>query len=182
MRNECDIPTAHGENSADIKLIFMHLSLIAELSNFPILISNFNYMKIILLAFALFTGVNVSWAQPEKEVEAAIEKLRLAILDPTKESLANLTSRDLSYGHSNGLLENQSQFIEALVSGKSDFSVINLSDQIIQMNGKNTAIVRHKMKGETIHSGPAQVNLGVLTVWVKEKGGWKLLARQAFKL
>src|SRR5690242_20005878 len=137
-------------------------------------------MKIILLVFVLFTGINISWAQPEKEVEAAVEKLRLAIIDPTTESLSSLTSRDLSYGHSNGLLENQSQFIEALVSGKSDFRTLNITDQIVQMNGKNIAIVRHKLKGETIHSGPAPVNLGVLTVWVKEKGGWKLLARQAF--
>ena len=139
-------------------------------------------MKIILLVLVLFTGVNVSWAQPEKEVQAAVEKLRLAIIDPTTESLTSLTSKDLSYGHSNGLLENQSQFIEALVSGKSDFRIVELSDQTIQMKGKNTAIVRHKLKGETIHNGPAQVNLGILTVWVKEKGGWKLLARQAFKL
>jgi hypothetical protein len=139
-------------------------------------------MKIILFALVLLSGFN-SFAQPEKEVEAAVERFRLAMIDPTAESLKNLTSKDLSYGHSNGLLENQEQFIGALVSGKSDFSIVNFSDQTIKLNGKNVAIVRHKLKGETVHGGTnAAVNLGILNVWIKEKGGWKLLARQAFKL
>ena len=139
-------------------------------------------MKVIFIALVLFTGFS-SFAQPEKEVEAAVEKLRLAMIDPSAETLRNLTSKDLSYGHSNGLLENQDQFVEALVSAKSDFSIVNLSDQSIKLNGKNVAIVRHKLKGETVHGGTtAAVNLGILTVWIKEKGSWKLLARQAFKL
>jgi ketosteroid isomerase-like protein len=139
-------------------------------------------MKIIFFFLVLLTGFS-SFAQPEKEVEAAVEKFRLAMIDPTAEVLKNLTSKDLTYGHSNGLLENQDQFIEALVSGKSDFSIVNLSDQTIKLSGKNVAIVRHKLKGETVHGGTnAAVNLGILNVWIKEKGGWKLLARQAFKL
>lgn len=139
-------------------------------------------MKIIFLFLVSLTGFS-SFAQPEKEVAAAVEKFRLAMIDPNAETLRNLTSKDLSYGHSNGLLENQDQFIDALVTGKSDFSIVNLTDQSISLNGKNVAIVRHKLKGETVHGGiNAAVNLGILNVWVKEKGGWKLLARQAFKL
>jgi hypothetical protein len=139
-------------------------------------------MKIIFTILILFAGFS-SIAQPEKEVEAAVEKFRLAMIDPNADVLKSLTSTDLSYGHSNGLLENQQQFIDALVTGKSDFSIVNLSDQSVKLNGKNVAIVRHKLKGETVHGGnTAAVNLGILTVWIKEKRSWKLLARQAFKL
>lgn len=139
-------------------------------------------MKIIFLSLVLLTGFS-SFAQPEKEVAAAVEKFRLTMIDPNAEVFRNLTSKDLSYGHSNGLLENQDQFIDALVTGKSDFSIVNLTDQTIKLNGKNVAIVRHKLKGETVHGGTiAAVNLGILNVWIKEKGTWKLLARQAFKL
>jgi len=140
-------------------------------------------MKSFLLTLVLFTILNVSFAQPEKEVEAVVEKLRLAMIDPTTDALKNITSKDLTYGHSSGLLENQDQFIEALVSGKSDFKTINLSDQTITLSGKSIALVRHKLKAETFNGGtPGTANLGILTVWVKEKGVWKLLARQAFKL
>jgi len=139
-------------------------------------------MKILLLTF-LLVSYNFAVAQPEKEVETAVEKLRMAMIDPTTNALTKLTSADLTYGHSSGLLENQGQFIEALVSGKSDFKTIELSDQSIKLSGKNIALVRHKLKGELISgSNINTVNLGILTVWVKEKGEWKLLARQAFKL
>jgi len=139
-------------------------------------------MKILLLTF-LLVSYNFAVAQPEKEVETAVEKLRIAMIDPTTDALTKLTSTDLTYGHSSGLLENQGQFIEALVSGKSDFKTIELSDQSIKLSGKNIALVRHKLKGELISgSNINTVNLGILTVWVKEKGEWKLLARQAFKL
>ncbi len=139
-------------------------------------------MKGIFIALLIFTGFG-SFAQPEKEVGASVEKLRLAMVDPTADGLKQLTSTDLSYGHSSGLMENQSQFIEALVSGKSDFKTIELSEQSVSLNGKNLALVRHKLKGELVSAaGINTVNLGVLMVWTKEKGGWKLLARQAFKL
>jgi hypothetical protein len=144
---------------------------------------NFANMKTLTLVLLLIS-YNLTFAQPEKEVEAAVEKLRLALIDPTLDGLKSLTSPNLSYGHSAGLIENQDQFIEALVSGKSDFKTVTVSDQTIRLNGKSTAIVRHKLKGELVNADGTinNVNLGVLLIWVKEKGGWKLLARQAFKL
>ena len=131
----------------------------------------------------LLTGFTCSFAQPEKEVGMSVEKLRLAMIDPTADVLKKLTAGNLSYGHSSGLIEDQNQFIEALVSGKSDFKTIDLSDQSIVMTNNSLALVRHKLKGELLSAGNVNViNLGVLLVWTKEKGEWKLVARQAFKL
>jgi len=50
------------------------------------------------------------------------------------------------------------------------------------VHGK-TAIVRHRLDADTNDAGKgtAQVHLKVMTVWVIEKGGWKLLGRQAVK-
>ncbi len=139
-------------------------------------------MKTIILLL-LVSVYNFAIAQPEKEVEKVVEALRLAMIDPTAEGLKKITSTDLSYGHSSGLMENQAEFIGALVSVKSDFKSIALSDQSIVLTGKNIALVRHKLKGETLTAGAVgSINIGVLLVWSKEKGGWKLLARQAFKL
>ncbi len=135
------------------------------------------------ILFLLILCYNFSLAQPEKEVGIAVEKLRLAMIDPTLKGLKSMTSMDLSYGHSSGLMETQSEFIEALLSGKSDFKSIVLSDQSILLTGKNIALVRHKLKGETFNAGVVgAINLGVLLVWSKEKRDWKLVARQAFKL
>jgi len=45
------------------------------------------------------------------------------------------------------------------------------------------AIVRHIFKAKTNDGGkPGEVNIRVLLIWQKQKGGWKLLARQAVRI
>jgi hypothetical protein len=118
----------------------------------------------------------------EKEVGDAVEQLKKGMLDGDRALLNKLTSADLSYGHSSGRIEDKAAFVEALASGKSDFVTLNLSEQTIKVKG-DVAYVRHKLSAETNDGGkPGTANIGVLLVWVKEGGDWKLLARQAFKL
>jgi hypothetical protein len=76
------------------------------------------------------------------------------------------------------LIEDKKTFVDALVTGKSDFSEINLTKQSIKVAG-NVAIVRHELHG-TANTGP--VNIGILLVWQGKGDNWKLVARQAFKL
>jgi ketosteroid isomerase-like protein len=135
----------------------------------------------LLVCIVLSAGLQAQSKQ-EKEVAAAVESLKKAMLDGNRQALESITASQLSYGHSNGLIEDKAAFVEALASGKSDFVSINLADQTIQIVG-NTALVRHKLSGETNNDGqPGNVNLGVLLVWLNQQGQWKLLARQAFKL
>src|SRR5437016_12297956 len=73
----------------------------------------------------------VEQGKEEKAVSAAVHALRRAMVDPDKVVLEKLTLQELSYGHSNGVVQNQVEFIEALTSGKSDFVSIDLSEQSI---------------------------------------------------
>jgi ketosteroid isomerase-like protein len=70
-----------------------------------------------------------------------------------------------------------------LLNGNSDFVEITLTDQKIVIH-KKTAIVRHKLSAKTNDKGksPGEVNLHIMTVWVKQGKIWKLLARQAIKI
>ncbi len=140
--------------------------------------------KVFLIAAFLLTGI-MSYGQnaDEKAVAAAVEKLRAAMVDPTEAALDKLAAPSLSYGHSNGLLEDKKEFVRALVSEESNFTKIELLDQTITVSG-DVALVRHKLIGETHNKGkdPGQVKIGILLVWQKTKGNWQLLGRQAFKL
>jgi len=118
----------------------------------------------------------------ESKVAAAVEQLTKAMTDADRTVLESLVADQLSYGHSGGHIDDKKEFIEKIVSGKSDFVSIDLSEQTISISGK-TAIVRHILKAKTNDSGvPGEVNLRVLLVWQKQKGTWKLLARQAVKI
>lgn len=135
-----------------------------------------------LLTLAFFIGSFCSFAQTEKDLENQVEKLRLALIDPTESNLKELSSASLTYGHSSGTLENQDQFIEALVSGKSDFASISFEEQEILVE-KNFGIVSHYLVADMVEGDKINpIKIGVMLVWQKEIGSWKLLARQAYKL
>jgi hypothetical protein len=117
----------------------------------------------------------------EAEVGKAVEALRQAMIDGKKEALEKVAADELSYGHSNGMIEDKSTFVQTIVSGASDFVTITLAEQSIRVTG-NTAVVRHKLVADTNNSNtPGKADISVLLVFLKTKGEWKLLARQAIK-
>lgn len=141
------------------------------------------YKKFIAFLFILTIFVNVIMAQSkeEKAVAAAVETLRMAMIDGNKQTLEAIAADQLSYGHSSGKVEDKKTFVTTLTSGKSDFVTIDLSNQTIAVSGE-TAIVRHKLDATTNDNGqPGTVSLSILTVWQKQKGNWVMLARQAVK-
>jgi hypothetical protein len=134
-------------------------------------------------AFLLLVNVVAFAQKDEAAVAATVEKLRVAIVDANEAELNKLTSPKLTYGHSNGLLEDQKEFVRAIVSSESNFTKIDLNEQTVTISG-DVALVRHKLIGETHNKGkePGSVKLGVLLVFQKTKSEWLLVARQAFKL
>jgi Domain of unknown function (DUF4440) len=139
--------------------------------------------KCIILCVTLFFA-NAGFAQSKKyaRVEIALEKLRLAMISGVREDLEYITDESLSYGHSSGAVENKSEFVEKIASGKSDFLTINNTDQKISITG-NVAVVRHQLFATNNDNGkPGEVKLKILLVFKKIGKDWKLLARQAVKL
>ncbi|MFN8345596.1 MAG: nuclear transport factor 2 family protein [Spirosomataceae bacterium] len=141
--------------------------------------------KIIAFLFLIcFSSLHGAFAQSKDEtaVANAVEALKKAMISGEKAALEAIAAEELSYGHSAGKVEDKAEFVRAIVSGESDFVTIDLTDQTIKIAG-NTAIVRHKLTATTNNNGqPGTAKLAVLTVWQKQKGEWKLLARQAVKI
>lgn len=116
------------------------------------------------------------------EVANAVEVLRKAMLAGDGAALKSLTAAQLTYGHSNGRLEDKAAFVESL-DGKNAFKSLDLSDQTVQIVG-DTAIVRHTF--DAVNNLPdgktSTAHIKVLQVWIREGGSWKLLARQSAPL
>lgn len=139
--------------------------------------------SIILLAVALGCNNQQAASQEEAAVEAAVERFRLALLEPTRGALEQLTVPQLTYGHSNGMIEDRETCIASMVTGRYKFRTLTLSEQTVDVTG-NTAIVRHRMFADTHDEGkdPGIASLHVLQVWHHTADGWQLLARQAVKI
>jgi Domain of unknown function (DUF4440) len=137
---------------------------------------------IIVLIFASFF-CRPAFAQSNDEIQVAaqVENLRRAMISADKNALDQLTAAALSYGHSNGLIEDKESFVDALLKGRSVFKTMILSDQTVRICG-DVALVRHHLQGDTNNDNvPGKIDLFVLLVWQKQAGQWKLLARQSVK-
>jgi ketosteroid isomerase-like protein len=123
-------------------------------------------------------------AEPADEaaVSQAVEALRKALLDKDKARLEQLTAGQLSYGHSDGRVQTQAEFIDGVMTGRAVVKSLTFPDLKVGLAG-NAAVARHIYASESETDGkPNSVRIGVLAVWQKQDGSWKLLARQGYKL
>jgi hypothetical protein len=127
-------------------------------------------------------GAVMAQASEEPVVNAAVEALTKAMLQADKAELERLVADQLSYGHSSGLVETKSQFVDVIANKTTIYKTITLSEPSTAIAGVN-AIVRHIFSNTTETSGKtASISVGILQVWQKQDGAWRLLARQAFRL
>ena len=137
------------------------------------------------ITLSLGFGLSKTLAQTSDDatkVTALVEAFRVAMLKGDGGALEQLCADQMSYGHSAGRIETKAQFIAASTSGKSTWNFINLSDQSVNAVG-DSAIARHILIGETLSDGKTTaIKIGILMVWQKQSGEWRLLARQAYRI
>lgn len=129
-------------------------------------------LPILLCSMTLF-------AAGDKDVLAALDAWKAAMIARDRAALEKLYSADLTYSHSSGKTESKAEAIEAVVSAKTPPGTIEFEGTTVRVYG-NTAVVKSKltMRGS---QGPGTV-LDVLMVWVKHSSGWELVARHATRL
>ncbi|MEQ5841270.1 nuclear transport factor 2 family protein [Paraburkholderia acidicola] len=117
----------------------------------------------------------------ESAVNDAMQRLSAAMTAADAQQMKDLTADTLSYGHSNGLVQNQTEFVTTIASGQTKYRRIDLTQTVTTVTG-DAAVMRDHFTGTVVEPDGkvADVALNVLLVWQKQHGAWKLLARQAF--
>jgi len=136
-----------------------------------------------LLCAAAF-GTNAFAAAPggTEAVTAAVEAYRVGLLKADGKLLNALCSNPIAYGHSTGRVQTRQEFLDEAGNGKSAWKTIGFSDLSILLNGSN-AMSRFVFNGVNEVAGKQNtLRFGVLIVWARQRGKWRLLARQGYKL
>jgi ketosteroid isomerase-like protein len=138
------------------------------------------YVWVIALSLS---SVSRGEPQEERDVAAAVETLRQAIISGDRGALQAIAADELVYGHSSGKVQTKAEFVEEIASGKPiDYVTVDLSAQTIKLSG-DTAIVRHIFSSQIVNAGtPGNLKIGNMLIWQKQHGQWRLLARQAYKI
>lgn len=126
------------------------------------------------------------FAQSKDEKALAERTYRLShTVFGNKDSAAteDLFAKKATYGHSGGKIENREEAVSAIVKNKAYYTDTTMRIENIVVNG-DVAIVRTVFKGKQNNPDgtAAALNLHIMLVWVKEKGKWRLMGRQAVKL
>jgi hypothetical protein len=131
------------------------------------------------LLLSAFTGAD---AADEAAVTESVEILRKGLLEADRTKLEQVTSAQISYGHSDGRVETKEQFIHAVMTRKQVVKSLAFPELKVAVVG-DAAVARHIYLAESEREGKATTTrIGALQVWQKQNGSWKLLARQGFRL
>jgi len=140
-------------------------------------------MKYILTICLFFTSA-IAFAQVDSvSLKEAMSNLDKALMNKDEKALVQLLHQDVSYGHSNGWVQNKTDIIHDLKSGKLIYDKIENNSVTIAAINNKWATVRINTNAEgKVNGNSFQFKLHVLQVWLKAKSGWQLLARQSTKL
>ena len=67
--------------------------------------------------------------EAEKEVMAAMQTWRTAMMKKDGAALTKLYHEDISYGHSSGIVENKAEAVNHMVTTKVDYAAVDSSTQ-----------------------------------------------------
>lgn len=144
------------------------------------------YMNRLFLTLAIVLVTKISFGQNAKEeaVWKSVEALTEAVFGKRDSAaLLGLVSENVSYAHSNGNVENKKQMIDAAMGNRGSYKNIKIERGSIDIDGK-TAVLRHNLRGASVDARGTEspLDLSILQVWKKEKGKWKIWARQAVRI
>jgi ketosteroid isomerase-like protein len=126
----------------------------------------------------------VATAQNDTKMEIMMKMLTLKNALTSKDSVAlsNVLADDVTYGHTNAMIQTKAELIRDIVSLVQDYKSIEPSEMNIRVYG-NTAVVNMNSKVVmNYQSQPLELNMKITFTWIKKDKDWQLVARQAVKM
>ena len=141
-------------------------------------------MKKIIIIIFLWSLSTFSFAQNESvkmDVMMKMLSLKNALVAKDSITLSKVLANDVTYGHTNAMVQTKAELIRDVVSKVQDYTVIDPSEMNIRIF-ENTAIVNMKSKVVMNYKNePLEIKMKVVLTWIKKGNDWVLEARQAVK-
>ncbi len=126
-----------------------------------------------------------SFAQNESqkgEVMMKLLMLKTALVAKDSITLSKLLADDVTYGHTNGLIQSKSALIHSVMTGEQDYKSIEPSVMNIRIFDKTAVVNMDSKVVLNYNKQPMQIDMKITFVWVNKNNDWQLEARQAVKI
>lgn len=141
--------------------------------------------KIFIAVFILITikaTAQTGLSAEQTQVMMKMLSLKNSLIAKDSVTLMYLLANDVTYGHTNGVIQTKAEIIRSVMSGEQDYKSIEPSNMDIRIY-ENTGVVTMNSKvSMNYQNKPLDMNMFVTLVWIKSKNDWKLVARQSVKL
>lgn len=132
--------------------------------------STLSFIFLVLFVF----GFSQAFSRQEKSLMSQVSKLD-SLMENNNSKILELFSDDVSFGHSNGWIQNKDDFKKDFESGKVKYQSVKQTE-LKEFKIKNKfANVRRIIAVKGLYkSDEFEMKLSVLEFWIRQKGMWKL--------
>lgn len=136
----------------------------------------------ILFLFCFVFGFSQKYSKDEKAVLLQVKKLD-SLMMKNDVQIIDLFCSDVSFGHSNGLIQNLDDFKDDFSSKKVSYKEITQLEISELKQFKNTVSIRRSVKVAGLYKNQDfEMKLALLEIWLKKKSAWKLWSRQSVEI
>jgi hypothetical protein len=134
-----------------------------------------------LFIFCFLFGFSQT-SRKEKALLIQVSKLD-SLMENNDSKILSLFSNDISFGHSNGWIQNYEDFKKDFESGKVKYQSVKQTE-LKEFKIKNKfANIRRIITVKGLYKNDGfELKLSVLEFWIRQKGIWKLWSRQSVSL
>lgn len=140
--------------------------------------SLFSFIFLVCFVF----GFSQAYSRQEKTFLSQVSKLD-SLMQNNDSKILDLFSDDVSFGHSNGWVQNKDDFKKDFESGKVKYKSVKQSElKELKFKNKFASIRRIIVVKGLYKEEVFEMKLSVLELWIRQKGIWKLWSRQSVGL
>ena len=138
-------------------------------------------MRLFFTIWCCAVGFSAFAQTDEAKLTTTLKEFHQALVNGNTISINQQTDKALSYGHSNGWVENKTDLIKDLETGIIRYHSFREDSLQVVING-NLAHARFVADiSATLRGTDPAFHLKVLEVWVRKGKRWVLFARQAVR-
>lgn len=136
----------------------------------------------ILLLFCFALGFSQKYSKQERQLLSQTEKLDY-LMQNNDSGIIDLFEKDVSFGHSNGWIQNLDDFKKDFLSKKVIYKEIRQTEVSEIKKFNNTFSIRRKINVSGLYKNQEfKMTLSLLEIWIKKNSGWKLWSRQSVEI
>lgn len=139
-------------------------------------------LRLLLGAVLLTSALAAAPAGVEAEILRTERQRVAALVANDFAALERILADDLTYTHSNALLESKAEYIGAIRSGKLKYHALDHDQQRVRIYGDTAVLTGRTQVHSTYEGQEARPTLRFTIVYVRRAGRWQMAAWQSTRI